>query len=145
MNIDLFLDHCEANNWGVDTPVKGPIDYQDGPPGDVLYDTNYFIVYIGDGSETALQIPVASILKLPDDADLTTIMQNPDSLGARLDHITRVTGYFSKVAGWNKGKKGELLDRHKGWDAGSGGWGYKVAAWALGCPHADTQQKVEVE
>ena len=31
--------------------------------------------------------------------------------GRDVDHITRVTGYFSKVSGWNKGKARELKDR----------------------------------
>ncbi|MCK5397926.1 MAG: hypothetical protein KAJ33_06740 [Thermoplasmata archaeon] len=31
--------------------------------------------------------------------------------GRNIEHMTRVTGYFSKVAGWNKGKVGELKDR----------------------------------
>ncbi len=31
----------------------------------------------------------------------------------RVDHITRVTGYFTKVSGWNKGKKAELRDRYR--------------------------------
>lgn len=31
----------------------------------------------------------------------------------KIDHITRVTGYFSKVSGWNKGKKAELKDRFR--------------------------------
>jgi ribonucleoside-triphosphate reductase len=31
-----------------------------------------------------------------------------------VDHITRVTGYFSRVSAWNKGKKQELKDRYKG-------------------------------
>jgi anaerobic ribonucleoside-triphosphate reductase len=30
-----------------------------------------------------------------------------------IDHITRVTGYFSKVSGWNKGKKAELRERYR--------------------------------
>lgn len=30
-----------------------------------------------------------------------------------VDGITRITGYFTKVSGWNKGKKGELKDRHR--------------------------------
>jgi anaerobic ribonucleoside-triphosphate reductase len=30
-----------------------------------------------------------------------------------IDHITRVTGYFTKVSAWNKGKKAELRDRHR--------------------------------
>lgn len=33
--------------------------------------------------------------------------------GKDVTQITRVTGYFSKVAGWNKGKVGELHDRHR--------------------------------
>ncbi|MEO0080398.1 MAG: anaerobic ribonucleoside-triphosphate reductase, partial [candidate division WOR-3 bacterium] len=33
---------------------------------------------------------------------------------SEVDHITRVTGYFSRVSGWNVGKRQELLDRYKG-------------------------------
>jgi hypothetical protein len=33
--------------------------------------------------------------------------------GRNVDHITRVTGYFSRVNGWNKGKRGELADRSR--------------------------------
>lgn len=29
----------------------------------------------------------------------------------KVEQITRVTGYMTKVSGWNKGKKGELKDR----------------------------------
>lgn len=35
------------------------------------------------------------------------------SHGRDVDHITRVTGYFSKTSGWNKGKTAELRDRHR--------------------------------
>ncbi|MFH1612370.1 MAG: anaerobic ribonucleoside-triphosphate reductase [bacterium] len=31
----------------------------------------------------------------------------------KVDGITRITGYFSKISGWNKGKKGELNDRYR--------------------------------
>ncbi|MCK4267050.1 MAG: anaerobic ribonucleoside-triphosphate reductase, partial [Thermoplasmata archaeon] len=30
-----------------------------------------------------------------------------------IEGITRVTGFFSKISGWNKGKLGELSERHK--------------------------------
>ncbi len=30
-----------------------------------------------------------------------------------VDFITRVTGYFSRVSGWNAGKRAELIDRYK--------------------------------
>lgn len=33
--------------------------------------------------------------------------------GKNIEHITRVTGYFSKVSGWNVGKRQELLDRYR--------------------------------
>ena len=33
--------------------------------------------------------------------------------GRNVDHITRVTGYFSRISGWNKGKRGELAERHR--------------------------------
>lgn len=32
---------------------------------------------------------------------------------SNVDYITRVTGYFSRVSGWNKGKRAELFDRYK--------------------------------
>jgi ribonucleoside-triphosphate reductase len=28
-----------------------------------------------------------------------------------VDGITRVTGYFSRISGWNNGKRAELRDR----------------------------------
>lgn len=33
--------------------------------------------------------------------------------GKNVENITRVTGFFSKVSSWNKGKTGELNDRHR--------------------------------
>jgi len=35
------------------------------------------------------------------------------SRGVKVEHITRVTGYMSKVNQWNPGKLGELRDRHR--------------------------------
>ncbi len=39
--------------------------------------------------------------------------QCPHCESTNIDHITRVTGYFTKVSGWNKGKKAELKDRYR--------------------------------
>ena len=30
-----------------------------------------------------------------------------------VDGITRITGYFTKISSWNKGKLGELRDRYR--------------------------------
>ena len=37
--------------------------------------------------------------------------------GLEIEQICRITGYFSKVGQWNKGKQGELKDRKK-WTIG---------------------------
>jgi hypothetical protein len=29
-------------------------------------------------------------------------------------HVTRIVGYYSRIENWNKSKRGELKDRHKG-------------------------------
>jgi ribonucleoside-triphosphate reductase len=33
--------------------------------------------------------------------------------GKNVEHITRVTGYFSKVEHWNKGKQAEFKERYR--------------------------------
>ncbi len=38
----------------------------------------------------------------------------PHCNSINIEGITRVTGFFSKISGWNMGKKGELADRRKG-------------------------------
>lgn len=37
--------------------------------------------------------------------------------GLRVENITRITGYFAKTNSWNPGKRAELRDRAKGFDA----------------------------
>jgi len=37
----------------------------------------------------------------------------PHCQSENIDGITRITGYFSKINGWNRGKKGELKDRFR--------------------------------
>ena len=37
----------------------------------------------------------------------------PSCASANIEGITRITGYFSRVPGWNRGKLGELKDRYK--------------------------------
>ncbi len=37
----------------------------------------------------------------------------PSCQSQNIDGITRITGYFSKISGWNKGKRAELKDRYR--------------------------------
>lgn len=37
----------------------------------------------------------------------------PYCQSSNVDGITRITGYFTKISSWNKGKLGELKDRHR--------------------------------
>ena len=41
------------------------------------------------------------------------VLVNQTTHGKNVEHITRVTGFFSKVQSWNKGKQGELKQRHR--------------------------------
>ena len=47
-----------------------------------------------------------------EESELETLLQNT-SHGRNVEQMTRVTGYFSKVGAWNKGKQGELKDRSR--------------------------------
>ena len=38
-------------------------------------------------------------------------LMNEINRGLDVEHITRITGYFTKISQWNKGKRGELRDR----------------------------------
>jgi ribonucleoside-triphosphate reductase len=44
----------------------------------------------------------------------------PSCGSTEVDGITRITGYFTRISSWNKGKLGELKDRYRnqGWFAG---------------------------
>lgn len=44
--------------------------------------------------------------------DLQFLMQQTHH-GKNIEQITRVTGFFSKVGSWNKGKIGELKERDR--------------------------------
>lgn len=61
-----------------------------------------------DQDKTKLKIEPKALAKLTP-AKLEQVLVG----GRNVDHITRVTGYFSKVSGWNKGKRGELVDRQR--------------------------------
>jgi len=47
-----------------------------------------------------------------DNNDLDTLVSAMHQ-GRNVENITRVTGFFSKIKGWNRGKIGELKQRHK--------------------------------
>ncbi len=59
------------------------------------FKTNTFIP-----DETIQELGMRSILQLTNQ-------------GKNVEHITRVTGYFSKVEHWNKGKQAEFKERYR--------------------------------
>lgn len=68
----------------------------------------YFHHTLYDEENEALRVEKWALEKLTPEKLLALIEG-----GRNVEHITRVTGYFSKVEGWNKGKKGELKDRYR--------------------------------
>lgn len=88
MNIDelkVFL----KDNPRVETEIKGDR-----------------ILFIDREFEEAIEVTKERFEKLTP-AELRKQLTN----GKNITCITRVTGYFSKTSGWNKGKTGELKDR----------------------------------
>ncbi len=59
-----------------------------------------------------LQTKVFLPCKVIEESNLQTLLLAINQ-GRNVEHITRVTGYFSKVSGWNKGKVAELIDRYR--------------------------------
>jgi hypothetical protein len=72
-------------------------------------DGNLFLRHtVFDQPNEKLKIEPGALAKL-DPAKLEQLLIG----GRNVEHITRVTGYFSRVSGWNKGKRGELVDRSR--------------------------------
>ena len=67
-----------------------------------------FYINVPDFDEV-IKITPQGLANLKNQAELESYIIN----GRNIDHITRVTGYMSKVSGWNKGKRAELKDRHR--------------------------------
>jgi hypothetical protein len=61
-----------------------------------------------DGEHDKIKVEPKALAELTP-AKLDAIL----TAGRNVEHITRVTGYFSRVSGWNKGKKGELVERQR--------------------------------
>ena len=40
-------------------------------------------------------------------------LMNQINKGLEVEQITRITGYFTKISQWNRGKRGELKDRFR--------------------------------
>lgn len=66
----------------------------------------YFRHNLLDKEEEKIKIAPDVFFKITQDDLLKSIINGRD-----VDHITRVTGYFSRTSGWNKGKIAELADR----------------------------------
>ena len=66
------------------------------------------IVIRHDRFQTITHVTFAAVASNTAGAIMGSLAQGRD-----VDHITRVTGYFSRTSGWNKGKKAELADRHR--------------------------------
>ena len=85
--------------------LKGWIDTQDG--WDYQLDDKGIVIR-NDRFETLTHATFEAV-----DANTLEAITASCSQGKDVDHITRVTGYFSRTSGWNKGKTGELKDRHR--------------------------------
>jgi ribonucleoside-triphosphate reductase len=79
--------------------AEAATDHDGNPNGYVVEDTKF---------DTVHNMTEEAFGKL----DLNTL-NAVTARGRDVDHVTRVTGYFSKVSGFNKGKQAELRDRYR--------------------------------
>lgn len=69
------------------------------------------IKILNNHNEAAYMVSVDTIVRQPL-KDLILALET--GLFTRLHGVTRIVGYFSRIANWNSSKIGELHDRHKG-------------------------------
>lgn len=69
------------------------------------------IKVINHTNKEAYEVSVETIIRTP----LKDVMRALETgVHVRLFGVTRIVGYYSRVANWNKSKIGELKDRHAG-------------------------------
>jgi hypothetical protein len=64
--------------------------------------------------ETAFFVPLKKIVFAKQEELKNIITALSDGIFQRLEGITRIVGYYSRVSNWNKSKIGELRDRRVG-------------------------------
>jgi hypothetical protein len=71
----------------------------------------HFLKIINHKTEQAYSVTIDTIIKQKIDSIIKSL---EDGVTIRLFGITRIVGYYSRVNNWNKSKRAELVDRHKG-------------------------------
>ena len=81
--------------------------------GDIEADTpeEHVIKVVNHKTKGAHSVTVDAIVNQPVGAIIKSL---EDGVTTRLFGITRIVGYYSRVNNWNKSKRAELVDRHKG-------------------------------
>lgn len=81
--------------------------------GDIEANTpdEHLLKVINHNTEEAHSVTVDAIIR---QKHATIIRSLETGVTTRLFGITRIVGYYSRVNNWNKSKKSELADRHKG-------------------------------
>jgi len=76
--------------------------------GEFAYFRNQDLLWYAKDPENCTRITKEVFEKLTQEGLLKEINR-----GLEVEQITRITGYFTKISQWNKGKRGELNDRVK--------------------------------
>ena len=74
--------------------------------GEFIYFRNQDLPWYSKDPENCTRITKKVFEKLSPEGLLKEINRGLD-----VEQITRITGYFTKISQWNKGKRGELKDR----------------------------------
>lgn len=111
-SLELFVEGVEAHE---NLELVGEYRKLDGSGDTVLVVQDSSIVEDVEGHQTTIDLnEIFSAIKDEKSADRFVAVVAREEKPIKLEGITRIVGYYSRVTNWNKSKVGELRDRAKG-------------------------------
>jgi len=111
---DIFLDNHPRVNWQWVQCDGKSCEQVEGPDdGNAMAFSVRGFPYYDEGGVTTISFD--TLKELPVSQLYSELVK-----GCDVEQITRITGYFTKVSGWNRGKIEELRDRTRGMEMSGG-------------------------
>ena len=108
-SLELFVEHVEAHE---NLEVVG--EFENGSGDTILVVQDYSVANDVEGHQTEVDLTeIFSAIKDEKDAARFVRVVAGEENPIKLNGITRIVGYYSRVNNWNKSKIGELRDRNQ--------------------------------
>jgi anaerobic ribonucleoside-triphosphate reductase len=84
------------------------IEWEEDPEGTMMFFRNINLIWYQNNPGNATSITYEKLDEITPEQ-----LMNEINRGLKVEQISRVTGYFARVSGWNPGKRAELKDRRR--------------------------------